>query len=405
MTSDHCQNEPTIIHLDLNSCFASCEQQANPLLRGKPVAVAAYTTPSGCILSPSIEAKHYGVKVGMRVRDGKQLYPNLIVLSPDPEKYRFINKKLHQLLSSYTADIKVKSIDEMVLNLKGAPCLFKYPIVEIATEIKKRIKNEIGEWLKISIGISTNWFLAKTASNLHKPDGLDVIDKNNIIAVLKQLALEDLCGIKKNNAGRLYAVGIFTPLDFYYASSHRLISAFSSISGYYWYQRLHGFEIDDFYSEQKSFGQSYALPQFTSDNEELKKLLSKLVHKMGARLREERFMAHGIHLGCQFADHTYWHQGKTLSQELFSDLDLFQEANRILLSRPPKLVKILSVSCFNLQKMANHQLSLLSDLEKKYTTTRAIDEINKRWGDFTITSALLMGTEGKIVDRISFGRL
>ena len=91
----------TVMHIDLNSCFASIEQQANPLLRGKPVAVAAYTTPSGCIVAPSIEAKTYGIKTGMRVKDGKMLYPNLIVIPPDPWKYRNIHLKLRDVLKTY----------------------------------------------------------------------------------------------------------------------------------------------------------------------------------------------------------------------------------------------------------------------------------------------------------------
>ncbi|MBI3385425.1 DNA polymerase IV [Candidatus Gottesmanbacteria bacterium] len=403
MLSDHCQDEPTIMHLDLNSCFASCEQQANPLLRGKPIAVAAYTTPSGCILSPSIEAKIYGVKVGMRVRDGQKLCPLLRVLPPDPEKYRFVNEKLWQLLSPYTADLKIKSIDEMVLNLKNAPCLPKKSIIDIAWEIKNRIRQEIGNWLKVSIGISTNHFLAKTASNLHKPDGLDLIDKNNITQVLKQLSLEDLCGIKKNNAARLHTVGIFTPLDFYYASPQRLISGFSSVSGYYWHRRLHGFEIDDFFSEQKSYGQSYALPKFITSNEELKKLLCKLVVKMGKRLRDDGMKARGIHLGCLFSDATYWHHGKTLAQAICSDLELYQESVKILLERPLKLVKNLSVSCFNLENRSSEQLSFLHD--SSASLTNAIDKINHKWGDFTLTPALMLDMEEKIIDRIAFGRL
>src|SRR3990170_4541918 len=92
----------TLMHIDLNSCFATIEQQANPKLRGKPIAVAAYTTPSGCILAPSIEAKQRGVKTGMRVKDGKMLCPELIVLSPDPWKYRNVHMKLRKLLSAYT---------------------------------------------------------------------------------------------------------------------------------------------------------------------------------------------------------------------------------------------------------------------------------------------------------------
>ncbi len=95
-------NPPTVMHIDLNSCFATIEQQANPLLRGKPVAVAAYTSPNGCILAASVEAKRLGVKTGMQVRDGLNLCPKLIILPPDPEKYRFINHKL-QVLQQYSS--------------------------------------------------------------------------------------------------------------------------------------------------------------------------------------------------------------------------------------------------------------------------------------------------------------
>src|SRR3990170_4756783 len=86
-----------IMHIDLNSCFATIEQQANRFLRGKPVAVAAYTTPNGCIVAPSIEAKRYGVKTGMRVKDGQMLCRDLIIVPPDPNKYRSIHLALKKL--------------------------------------------------------------------------------------------------------------------------------------------------------------------------------------------------------------------------------------------------------------------------------------------------------------------
>jgi len=92
----------TILHIDLNSCFATIEQQANPHLRGKPVAVAAYTTPSGCILAPSVEAKRYGIQTGMRVKDGKALYPKLIVIPADPWKYRNVHLALRKILGGKT---------------------------------------------------------------------------------------------------------------------------------------------------------------------------------------------------------------------------------------------------------------------------------------------------------------
>src|SRR3990167_10988466 len=158
-----------IKHLDLNSFFATIEQQANPHLRGKPVAVAAYVTPSGCIIAPSIEAKRYGIKVGMRVKDGKLLYPGLIVLAPDPWKYRNVHLALRRIVSDYTDKFVPKSIDEFVLNLEGYPSYNK-GMLEVAREIKARIKKEIGEWLTVSVGVASNRFLAKTAASLHKPD-------------------------------------------------------------------------------------------------------------------------------------------------------------------------------------------------------------------------------------------
>src|SRR3989338_166345 len=107
----------TIMHVDLNSCFATVEQQANPLLRGKPVVVGAYTTPGGCVLAASREAKIFGIKTGMRVGEAKSICKNVIVLPSDPWKYRFINRKLLALFSTYTPDVEVTSIDEMVLLL------------------------------------------------------------------------------------------------------------------------------------------------------------------------------------------------------------------------------------------------------------------------------------------------
>src|SRR3972149_2472454 len=108
----------TIMHVDLNSCFATIEQQANPFLRGKPVSVAAFTSPGGCILASSIEAKKLGIKTGMRVKEGKAICPCLVVLPPDPWKYRNVHLKLRKLVSDYTNDFSPKSIDEFVLNIE-----------------------------------------------------------------------------------------------------------------------------------------------------------------------------------------------------------------------------------------------------------------------------------------------
>lgn len=392
---------PTIMHVDLNSCFATIEQQANPLLRGKPVAVAAYTTGGGCILTASYEAKRFGVKTGMRVRDGKQLCPQLIILSSDPEKYRYINHKLVTLLSSYTPNLSVKSIDEMVLNLMPND---KCQMINIAQEIKQRIKKEIGEWLTVSIGIAPNQYLAKVASGLHKPDGLDVIDGDNIEEILRSLALENLCGIKKGNGDRLRLAGIATTLDFYHAEALQLKRAFRSVVGYSWWLRLHGYEEDEKESVQKSFGQSYALPKaYLPTQHELHQILTQLVCKMGRRLRADGFVAEGIGISCFFADHTFWQHGEKQAAGLFADRDIYARAHDILLQAPNKPVRILAVNCFALNKTLYQQETLLGDEEKKIRLTQAMDKIHNRWGDFVVTPGRMLGMENKVLDRIAFG--
>src|SRR5919199_3851968 len=210
-------NAPTIMHVDLNSCFATIEQQANPFLRGKPIVVAAYDTPNGCVVAPSIEAKRYGIKTGMSVRDARLLYPPVIVRTPDPAKYRYVHLKFRKIFKDYSPDVTPKSIDEAVIDLTDTLCLFKGTVVDIGREIKRRFRTEIGEWMRCSIGVSTNRFLAKLAASLHKPDGLDIIDHTNVLEVYKRVSLLDLNGINTRYQARLNASGIFTPLEFYSA--------------------------------------------------------------------------------------------------------------------------------------------------------------------------------------------
>src|SRR3989442_223410 len=109
-------NKPAIMHIDLNSCFATIEQQANPLLRGKPIAVAGYTTPNGYVISPSMEAKQKGVKVGMTVREAKLMCPGIVIRAPDPPKYRFVHTKFARIFRDYSPVVVPKSIDEAVID-------------------------------------------------------------------------------------------------------------------------------------------------------------------------------------------------------------------------------------------------------------------------------------------------
>lgn len=409
--------DPKILHIDLNSCFATIEQQANPHLRGKPVAVCAYVTPRGCILAPSVEAKRFGVRTGMRVKDGINLCPKLIILPSDPWKYRNIHLRLRKIISDYTTDFIPKSIDEFVLNLEDySGLLFKKisgkysrqevlsPMQRIAGDIKLRIKKEIGEWLTVSVGIAPNCFLAKLASGLKKPDGLEEINKDNFLKVYSNLKLTDLPYIKARNAIRLGDLRIYTLTDFFHAPLWKLKAAFKSINGYYWYLRLRGWEIDDFSTTRKSYGNSYALPYPLSTTDELSPILSKLVTKMSARLRFAGYQTRGIHLAVSYRNGFFWHKGVGLENALFETRDIYSKAYKILSSSPYRIpVRELSVSCFNLIKSNYSQLDFFEDVVKKKMLINSIDEINNRWGEFVVTMGRMLNAQKLIPDRISFG--
>lgn len=394
---------PTVMHIDLNSCFASIEQQADPFLRGKPIAVAAYDSPHGCIIAPSREAKKLGVKVGMYVQEGKMICPGLVVKQPDPNKYRAVFLQLKKLLSEYTFDLTPKSIDEFVLNLEGYPA-FKKGMWNVGVEIKERIKREIGEFLTVSVGIAPNRFLAKTAAGLHKPDGLDQIDINNYLEIYTRLQLMELDHIKKNNCIRLNGERIFSTMDFFNATPETLINAFHSVIGLDWYMRLHGWEADDVIFGRHSYGNSYAIPQQLVHPEQLAPLLQKLVEKTGSRMRHAKYNCRGVHVALLYRDGTFWHHGITSQELLFDSRDLYKIAFKIMCGSPyRKPVHTLAESVYNLEQSGNEQLTLLHDVEKKRGLVDAIDRINDKWGYFVITPAMMLGTESKVPDRIAFG--
>ena len=397
---------PIILLLDINSCFATVEQQANPRLRGKPVAVAAYTTPGGCILAASREAKKDGVRTGMRVSDGRRLSPHLIVLPSDPEKYRFVNRQMVALLSSYTDDIRVESIDEMVLNLRHSVYRPQTAsqMIEIAKEIKEKIRKHIGEWITVSIGIAPNQYLAKIASNAQKPDGLVAITQDNILSVLGSMELEDLSGIKTGLASRLRRAGIYTPLAMYHATPKLLAHALHSRTGYDWWGNLHGWEVPWRTDEIKTIGHSFALGKARFPSEEsLHQILSQLVVKTGRRLRANGFRTSGVAISCFFDDHTSWGHRRTLRIPLFRTEDIYIQARDILNDSPAKPVRILAVTCFSLTPDVYAQQTLLGQDHEKESLTRAIDTIEDRWGEFTVIPARMLAMEQKVLDRIAFG--
>jgi DNA polymerase-4 len=407
MQLDYNYNPPQIMHIDLNSCFAIIEQQANPLLRHKPVAVAAYDTPGGMILASSYEAKAKGIKLGVNVREARLLAPDICVRMPDPAKYRDAHGRFKDVLMRYTNDVVPKSIDEFVLNLTNSPSLRAGITMQaIGKQIKQDIKKSLGAYVTVNVGIGTNRFLAKTAAGLHKPDGLDVITGHSLKNTYAHMELIDITGINVRYQARLNAAGIYTPLEFLDAPAEFLAKkVFKSRVGYDWYARLRGWEVDNVQWGTKTFGHQYALSTKTTDRRELAKILAKLCEKTGRRMRKNDYSAFGVHVWLRFANYQHWAKGRHTRTQLYATQDIYIHAQRLLNEATiPTQVTQMGVSVYRLTKTQPKQQSLFTGTRlDTYSIADASDIINDRYGEFTIIPGTMTGMEGVILDRIAFG--
>jgi len=399
--------EPLIMHIDMNACFATMEQQANPFLRGRPVGVAAYASPYGCVISPSYEAKAYGVKTGMRVFEAQKLCPDIFIIQSEPTLYRDAHIRFKRIFNTYTDKVTPKSIDEAVIDFNGSQAIKHKSMEQIGYEIKKQVSQDLGEWVKVNVGISTNRFLAKTAAGLHKPDGMDTITNRNVLDVYKNMELLEITGINVRNKLRLNLAGIGTPLQFFDSPVWKLKGeVFQSIVGYYWYLKLRGWEIEDYESKRQSIGHNYSLQDRTKNPFMLSKLMMKLCEKVGRRLRRNNFMAEGIHVWVLYEDHDFWHHGQHTYTRLYRTDQIFEYAQAVFAMRPHynKAIAKLGVTVYDLLPHEPEQLSLFDgEHGDKNELARALDAINDRYGDMVVGSALLANMEGFILDRIAFG--
>lgn len=396
---------PLIMHIDLNSCFATVEQQARPMLRGRPIAIVNRRTDKTAIVTASYEAKAMGVKVGMKLWEAKTLCPDIIALESDPPKYRYIYHRLLDIMRDYSAHVTMKSIDEGVIDFHDSPAAIAgRDLEEIGKEIKQRLKSEIGIWMRCNVGIATNRFLAKTAAGLHKPDGLDVITPTNLREVLAGLKLTDLTGIAGRNEKRLNSVGIFTPLDFLDADVVTLQKVvFKSVVGMWWYKRLRGWEVDDVSTDIKRVGRQYVLEKFDLSHDEIMQRLHHLCESVGSRMRSQNKSARGIYVYAKTLERGYWHTSSLSILPFHSDQTIYAQAQRLFQNAPDRLREI-GIHCYELESMEDPQLSFFNDqIVRERQVTNAIDDINKRFGDRTIHSADTLGTGIYVKQKIPFG--
>ena len=394
---------PMIMHIDLNSCFATIEQQSRPLLRGRPVAIVNRATEHTAIVTASYEAKQQGIGVGMKLATARLLCPALVALESDPVKYRFVYRKLMGILQDYSPYVRMKSIDEGLIDFAQSSLEIRQrELADVGREIKQRLRDEIGNYMRCNIGIGTNRFLAKTAAGLNKPDGLTEITHKNLREVYRRLGLEDLTGIAHGYGKRLREVGITTPLEFLDADELTLEKqVFHGKPGRDWYQRLRGWEVDAIDSTLQSVGRQFVLDERNLGYDEVLRRFHGLCEDVAAKLRHQSVWARTVRIYVK-SHGKYWqslhHEGRAFHDES----TIFTAVEKMLRTAPLPAIEI-GVTCTDIVSEPDSQAELFSNEEYVENITQAIDKINLSWGDHTVHSADTLGLANRMKRKVPFG--
>ena len=374
-----------ILHMDMDAFFVSVEEKDNPSLRGKPAAVCGSLSRS-VVTSASYEARPFGIRAGMPTQEAKRRCPDLILVEGDHSKYTAVSARIFSYLKDFTPCAEVASIDEAYLDITESQLLFQSSL-NLARSIKSRIL--VREGLTCSIGIAPNKLLAKLGSRLKKPDGLVEIPKEEVERLLKDLPVGKLHGIGSKLEESLNGVGIFTcgqlgkiPVSF-------LRRRFGVIG-----ERLHEMSLGlddspvvpfDEEEDAKSLSHSVTLEEDTSDPVLIKKVLLQLSEKVSKRMRREGFYGQRVTLTVRYSDFFTFTKQKTLSQWVNSGNEIFRHSLQIFESvHHPKPIRLLGVGV-SLFKKDWCQLDLFEKRERKDDLLKAMDRVNNRFGDWTLT--------------------
>lgn len=295
------------MYIDMNSFFASCEQQLDEQLRGKPIGIITHPSPTSCVIAPSVEAKKFGVKTGMRLNDARTLCAHIIPVVARPFHYRRMHIRIMDILRRYCDDVLAKSIDEAVINLTSYRLIYKDPVA-----LGRQIKADIAadpeiNYLKCSIGIAPNSFLAKVATELQKPDGLVRITPENIDEQLSKLPLNGLPGIASRNERRLFMIGIRTPVEMRHASPALLRKAFGGVVGNYWHARLNFGEVDLYSNNFRTMSATRTISrQQSASRQSLDSMLISLCTKLEQRMVKQGVFCGEVSFFIRYHNYTSW---------------------------------------------------------------------------------------------------
>jgi len=390
-----------IAHIDMNSYFASVEQQANPFLRGKAIGVTGKRTERSVVAAASREAKALGVKTAMGTWEAKRILPSITLVMGDPEKYGDVTRRFNAIFHEFTDMVEQFSVDESFLDITDAARDYLGAIV-IAQSIKLRLREECGECITASVGIAPNKPMAKLASERMKPDGLVVAPPDRVLELLDASELQDLCGIGPRIAQRLNAMGVFSFKQLREHSLESLTAKFNSY-GIWLHAVARGLGDDGVKSEpvdQKSYGHSYTLPRDTTDPRVIERYLLIQCEKVAWRLRRDGFAARCITAYVRFGDFSSNGKQRRVSEPINDGLRLFEIARTLISDRAapqdtaPRLLKpirLVGVSASELTR-GNEQPSLFKKERKMSSVLSALDALQTRYGDQAWTRASILRT-------------
>lgn len=381
-----------ILHIDMNSYFASVEQQANPFLRGKPIGITGKRSERSIIATASIEAKKLGVKTAMSTWQAKRICPNLILIAGDPEKYSEITHRFNKLFFEFTPLVEQFSVDESFLDITEQAKDW-FGAVYLAQQLRERLREECGEWITASIGIAPNKLLAKLSSDLVKPNGITLTREEDAVARLDSVKLTDLCGIGPRMGARLNNLGIMNFKKLREFPLEELVEEFDSY-GYWLHEAAHGREVSEVSSEEadpKSIGHSYTLPTDTSDPVLMQRYLLGMCEKVAWRMRRDGFVTNAVSIYVRYGDFSGKSKQHVFKESTADGLRLFKIAWRLveIIRDKSKPVRLLGISASHLTH-ASAPNSLFKKEQKHLSVLSALDKIQSRYGSKSWTRASLL---------------
>ena len=410
------------LFVDLNSYFASCEQQARPELRGRPVGVVPMMADTTCCIAASYEAKAHGVKTGTIVADAKRMCPGIVLVEARHELYTRFHHQIVEAVESCVPVTAVCSIDEMACRLIGRERHLRAAL-DLGIRVKQTIRERVGTMMRSSVGLATNRFLAKVASDMEKPDGLVALPLDILPVALRQLTLRDLPGIGARTEKRLNDKGIRTMDDLLALDCEQAGEIWGSV----WGQRLwHWLRGEDFemaeLEHQKSISHSHVLAPEMRAPDAAWAVAHKLLHKAAMRLRAQGLWASSIGLAIGFAvprsQNTPVSRFGVPARGWRSEIKLHEcQDNQTLIAALRRLWDskpggaqyqhpyFVGVQLNNLIPDRLHTLALFDGLEGEQSRTRLnaiMDQINDKYGMSTLAPAAMLAAYKAAPTRIAF---